>query len=265
MKLAAFLLMTVAAWAQDATSKDATSKDATFEVATVKPSPAVRDGYSINNNPGRFRATNATLAQLIRYAIPAQSFQIVGGPAWIHDARFDIAGSNGESDADVKNQAERIARIRSRLRHLLEDRFQLQLREEQRELPVYALEIEKSGIRMKPAEPVGNVSTNGGAAGSTLQGKGLTMPRLCEILSGIVERPVNDETGLPGAFDLELKYSQNDASTDNASPNNAAAEASLALPSLFTALKEQTGLRLTSRKGTAPVWIVVRAEKPGEN
>src|SRR6202044_151009 len=103
----------------------------------------------------------------IQYAIPAQDFQVVGGPNWIRTACFDINASNGQSDNDVKNQAERIARIRARLRHLLEDRFQLQLREEQREMPVYGLEVEKGGVRMKAAAPLGNVNLNGVPGGST--------------------------------------------------------------------------------------------------
>ncbi len=131
----------------------------------------------------------------------------MGGPGWARDARFDILASTGQSDSDVKTQAERIARIPARLRHLLEDRFQLQLHEEQREMPVYGLGVEKGGVRMKAAGPLGNVNLNGGAAGSTLSGKGMTMPRLAEILSGIANRPVNDETGLDGAYDIELQYS----------------------------------------------------------
>ena len=252
MKISWFLLTALAAWGQGPI----------FEVASVKPSQSVREGYSIRNEPGRFETVNATLAQLIQYALPAQVFQVVGGPGWIRDARFDILASIGQSDSDVKNQAERIARIRARLRHLLEDRFQLQIREEQREMPVYGLEVEKGGVKMTPADPIGNVNMNGGAAGSTLSGKGMTMPRLAEVLSGIASRPVNDETGLTGAYDLELKYSLDMAAPGAGTP---AKDSSAVYPSLFTALKEQLGLRLTGKKGTAPVWVVVKAEKPGEN
>jgi uncharacterized protein (TIGR03435 family) len=252
MKLGWFLMTALAAWAQGPV----------FEVATVKPSQSLRDGSSIRNQPGRFETVNTTLAKLIQYAVPAKDFQVVGGPGWVRDARFDIVASTGQSDSDVKSQAERIARIRSRLRHLLEDRFQLQLREEQREMPVYALEVEKTGVRMKPADPIGNVNTNGGPAGSTMSGKGMTMTRLADILSGIAGRPVNDETGLSGAYDLELKYSLEMAAPDAGAP---AKDSLVVYPSLFTALKEQLGLRLNGKKGTAPVWVVVRAEKPGEN
>lgn len=154
MKFSWFLLIALAAWAQGPV----------FEVASVKPSQSLREGSSIHNQPGRFETVNTTVAQLIQYALPAQGFQVVGGPSWIRDARFDILASSGQSDSDVKNQAERIARIRARLRHLLEDRFQLELREEQREMPVYGLEVEKGGVRMKAADPIGNVNTNGGAA-----------------------------------------------------------------------------------------------------
>lgn len=167
------------------------------------------------------------------------------------------------SCSEPKNQAERISRIRARLRRLLEDRFQLQLREEQREMPVYGLEVEKGGVRMKAVgAPIGNVNRNGVPGGSIMSGKGMTMQRLAEILSGIAGRPVHDETGLDGAYDLELKYSLEMASTDAGANTR---DSSMTYPSLFTALKEQLGLRLSGKKGTAPVWVVIRAEKPGEN
>ena len=245
MRIACFLLVALTTFGQEPV----------YVVATVKPSQSLRNGSSIHNEPGRFETVNTTLAQLIQYALPAQDFQVVGGPSWIRVARFDITASTGQSDSDVKNQAERIARIRARLRHLLDERFQLQLREEQREMPVYALEVDKGGIHMKAADPLGNVNTDGGPAGSTMSGEGMTMQRLAGVLSGIAGRPVNDETGLPGAYDLELKYSLDLTTSDT----------NLAYPSLFTALKEQLGLKLTGKKGTAPVWVVVQAEKPGEN
>ncbi len=232
-----------------------------FEVASVKPSESLRDGSSIRNQPGRFSTEHTTLFDLIKYALPAQDFQIVGGPGWIKDARFDIVASSGQPDTDIKDQAERLARIRSRLLHLLEDRFQLQLHEEQREVPIYELGVEKTGIRMKTAPPLGNVNLNGGAAGSTMSGQGLTMERLATILSGIAHRPVHDATSLDGAYDVELKYSLDLAAPDAGAPD----KDSMGYPTLFTALQEQLGLRLTSKKGMAPVWVVVRAEKPTEN
>jgi uncharacterized protein (TIGR03435 family) len=145
---------------------------------------------------------------------------------------------------------------------LLEDRFQLQLREEQREMPVYGLEVEKGGVRMKAAAPIGNVNLNGVPASSTMSGKGMTMQRRAEILSGIAGRPVHDETGLDGAYDLELKYSLEMAPPD---ADTLTKDSSMAYPALFAALKEQLGLRLTGKKGTDPMWVVVQVEKPSEN
>ena len=248
MKFTCFFLIAFTAWSQGPA----------FDVASIKPSQSTGNGSGISNNPGRFSATNATLAQLIQYCLPAQDYQVVGGPGWIHDARFDIEARTTQTDADAKEPGERIARIRARLRQLLEDRFQLQLREEQREMEVYELGVEKTGVRMKSAELRGNVSMNGGPAASTMSGKGMSMSRLADILSGVAKRPVTDATGLSGAYDLELKYSTEMAASDAGSTPSS-------YPSLFTALKEQLGLHLSNRKGSAPVWVVVRAEKPTEN
>ncbi len=229
-----------------------------FDAASVKPSESARNGSSIRNQPGRFSTENTTLADLLKYALGAQDYQIVEGPGWMNDARFDIVANFSPPDDDKVDITERIVWMRARLRHLLEDRFQLQVREEQREMEVYELGVEKTGVRMKTADTLGNVNMNGGPAGSTMTGKGMTMSRLADILSGVAKRPVMDATGLPGAYDLELKYSMEMAGPD-------AGATSSNYPSLFTALKEQLGLHLNSKKGKAPVWVVVRAEKPGEN
>ena len=75
-----------------------------------------------------------------------------------------------------------------------------------------------------------------------------------------MERPVIDETGLTGYYDADLKYS-----LDMATPEAGAPPKDLAYPSLFTAIREQLGLRLVGKKGSAPVWVVMRAEKPEVN
>ena len=247
----------------------ALGQEAVFEVATIKPSRGTREGLTIRNSLGGMQTTNTTLHDLIQYALGAREFQVVGGPPWIKEARFDLNATNERAEApfagasDVKGNGARLARIRARLLHLLEDRFQLQLREEQREVPVYALSVDKSGIKMTVAEaPLGNADFNRTPSGATMKLKGGTMPRLCQLLSGVVERPVNDETGLPGAFDLELRYSP-DTSSPEAGPSSG--DTTSAFPSIFTAVREQLGLRLTGKKGLATTWVVIRAERPSEN
>ena len=192
LKLVSFLCIALTAWAQAPA----------FDVASIKPSQSAGNGSGISNNPGRFWTENTTLAQLIQYCLGAQDYQVVEGPGWIQDARFDIVANFSPPDSDKLDTTERIARIRARVRHLLEDRFQLQVREEQRDIEVYELGVEKTGVRMKAADNRGNVNMNGGPAGATMVGKGLTMSRLADILSGVAKRPVMDATGLPGAYDL---------------------------------------------------------------
>lgn len=247
----------------------ALGQEAAFEVATIKPSRGTREGITIRNSLGGMQTTNTTLHDLIQYALGAREFQVIGGPSWIKEAHFDVNATNERAEEpfagsrDVRGNGARLARIRARLLHLLEDRFQLQLREEQREVPVYALSVDKSGPKMSVAEaPLGNVDFNRTPSGGTMKIKGSTMARLCQLLSGLVERPVNDETGLTGAFDLELQYSL-DASSPETEPS--AKDGTPTYPSIFTAVREQLGLRLTAKRGLAATWVVIRAERPSEN
>jgi uncharacterized protein (TIGR03435 family) len=88
---------------------------------------------TFEGRPGRFRASQATLQELINTAYQLFDYEIVGAPSWATRDRFDIVAtmSAGEPfDA---------ARVRRMLRALLAERFKLVAREERREMPVYSL------------------------------------------------------------------------------------------------------------------------------
>ena len=241
----------------------------TYEVASIKPSnPSPEERYSSSFSTGGngLRATNKSLFALICLALGAQDFQISGGPGWVKDARFDINAKNDVAeDADIpltdrKNKEAREARIRSRVRHLLEERFQLILREEVKELPVYALTVDKPGPKLKVAtDAKGHMGSTQGSGGGSLSGEGISLETFCVTLGDILERPVIDETGLDGFYDIEIKYS-----LDNSAGKNGAL-ADVTGPSIFTAIRETLGLRLTGKKGPVKTWVIEKAEKPTEN
>jgi len=69
-----------------------------FEVATIKPSdPARCCSRGWGRNGRRFSTINMNLKYVIQWAWNLQAKQVVGGPPWMDDARFDIAG---EIDGD---------------------------------------------------------------------------------------------------------------------------------------------------------------------
>ena len=85
------------------------------------------------------------------------------------------------------------------------------------------------------------------------------MPAFAVFLSGTMERPVLDATGVLGVFDFKLEWSTHDVAAKAPDANE------LAGPSIFTALQEQLGLKLESTKGPVEIIVVDHAEKPTEN
>jgi uncharacterized protein (TIGR03435 family) len=119
-----------------------------FEIALVKPR-AIASG-------GRLIADNASLTFLIRIAYRVRDFQIIGGPAWMATDRWDV-----EAKAEERSVAppaglqdpNAINGMDLRLQSLLEDRFQLKLHHETRELPLYVLTVAKDGPKMRAVDP----------------------------------------------------------------------------------------------------------------
>ncbi len=98
-----------------------------------------------------------------------------------------------------------------------------------------------------------------------LSGSAMTMAGLAGSLSGAVERTVLDRTGMTGAFDVELTWTpdQMPQRSAGADPSKAkAVKVDPNGPSIFTALREQLGLKLESSKGPVEVLVIDRVERP---
>jgi len=239
----------------------------TFEVATIKPSDPTAQGSSVGIAPGGiFRARNVTLKRLMQQVYDVRGYQILGGPAWLGTQGYDIqAKGNGpavsEEDLAKMTNAERDqfqVQMIARVRALLEDRFQLKVHRETKEMPIYSLVAAKGGPKLTArTEPSGrdgfNVRGGSGKDASTLDvtGTRVRMSSLVRFLSEQVERPVVDKTGLTGDYDFKMNFVPGLADADG--------------PSVFTALQEQLGLRLESQKGPVEMVVIDGVEKASEN
>src|SRR5207247_1308598 len=140
------------------------------------------------------------------------------------------------------------------------DRVQLKLHRETRELPVYWLVVDKKGMKIE--------ATGTGHGGRVRNGRGLldakdqSMHMLAYWLEGAIGRRVVDKTGVSGGFDFKLEWSP---TIGEPNPDRAEVASDPGLPTLFTALQEQLGLRLEAHKGPIEVLVIDRAEKPSEN
>jgi uncharacterized protein (TIGR03435 family) len=135
--------------------QDRADKRPSFAVASIKRDK--RDApVTFGVGKGQGGGRNVTLKMLIALAYQVQEFQISGGPGWIGSDRFDVEGKVEDAKADP-------GQLRLMLRSLLEDRFQLKLRGETREAPVYALVVANGGPKIKLVADQTTPTVNGPA------------------------------------------------------------------------------------------------------
>src|SRR6266436_540378 len=118
-----------------------------FDVASLKPvqpSPPfpVTPGSMLH---GTVKLTNVTLAECLRFAFRINSDDQIAGPDWIKstDALFEILGKAPPETPQDK--------LRLMTLNLLTERFKLTLHHEQRELPYWALVVDKRGSKLREA------------------------------------------------------------------------------------------------------------------
>jgi uncharacterized protein (TIGR03435 family) len=222
-----------------------------FEVASVKAATPDQSIVDFVVSPGgRLRVVNLTLAEIMRQAYVMKHFQLTGGPGWLDTDRFNI-------DAKAAGEPTR-SELMAMLRSLLGERFHLRVRREMREVNVYELIVAGRGPKLKPSTADTsflrlnrNTPPELPGVSYTILGQKVSMARLADDLSGTVQRPVSDRTGITGDFDFQIDYAvEGHAETG---------------PSIFTALPDQLGLRLRAAKGPVETLIVENAGRPAAN
>src|SRR5947207_12119749 len=117
-----------------------------FEVAAIKRN-VTGGNYSGNRTlpGGRISMENQRLRQIIRSAYGSSDLEIIGGPNWIDDERWNIVATAGS------NAGEGEVPWREMLKTLLMERFKLIAHVEQRERPIYGLVFARADKQLGPA------------------------------------------------------------------------------------------------------------------
>ncbi len=280
-----------------------------FEVASIKPcgegdtaGDSKSGGAEESLSPGRLHEDCRTLLNLIQSAYvlfanghvnPRAQVPVEGGPAWIRSERYRI-----DAKAD---SARGQAMLRGpMLQTLLEERFQLKIHRETKQVPAYALTVAKGGPKLRrfragsctpldlsifeqfPPPPlpklppgqkycggtdpgdgkpwIGTMSSSNGP-NLVLEAKAMSLDEFIKnSLARNLDRPVINRTGIGGLFDFHLEFAAEEPARP---PADAMPQA--AGPSIFTALQRQLGLRLQPSTGPAEFLVIDRVERPAAN
>jgi bla regulator protein blaR1 len=234
-----------------------------YEVASIKPNMDNDFRYTFRIEPdGTLAATGITLKRLMMTAYNVQGFRIVGGPGWVDSRRWDVQAR--------PNRAASSDQIRPMLRALLEDRFQLHSHSETRNMPVYELVVDRKGAKIPTAKDTETRPTVRVTTGSIELTKA-TSATFASQLSYALSQPVIDKTSLSGTFDFAIEWTpepreDGGPTTAGLPPGTPEPPAStLDGPSIFTAIREQLGLRLQSGRGPVEAVVIDDLQMPTSN
>lgn len=266
-----------------------------FEVASVrqsKPDSTPRGNefltpFEAPAPKGGLFSANAPLLLYILFAykildmsqLPSISQHL---PNWAREEHFEIQ-ARAPMEQPTKDQ------LRAMMRSLLENRFKLAVHTETRQVPVYALALDKPGnpgsqIKRHPADqPCPDQADTAppktpGAAPAPYCGMAVwrvngllhfrmldvSMEEMASMLGGAAgliggrdPRPIIDQTGLSGRFDVNIEFLKD--------PGGADLDSDAAGPTFTNALKNQLGMKLVKQTGPAQVFIIDHIEQPSEN
>jgi len=241
----------------------AVDADPSFDVATIKPNPSGEthiQGLTMNGRDIVVR--NGSLADLIGAAYSVQTNQIVNGPGWLESDRYDIHAIPDQPGSP------NLVQFRSILRKLLEDRYQLKIHHEKRDLSAYVLTVGKTGQKLTPTQLKGTLPGFGvspGSGGLTLHMVNGTMNDFTSFLQMLVlDKPVVDQTAIAGKYDCNVTFTPEDWQFNGHPPKVKASDVTEA-PNLFDAIQQQLGLKLTAQKTAVDVIVIDHVEKPSPN
>jgi uncharacterized protein (TIGR03435 family) len=248
-----------------------------FEVASVKVN-ATQTRTPMRWLPGGRFVMGLPIQSVLTIGYGVPMYRVAGAPDWVGTTFFDI-------DARADRQPT-VDERRAYYRGLLEERFRLKAHVEQREMDVYALVLSRADGRLgpglrrstmdcdaviaenrrraeagdppQPPAPGQRPVCGSAGGGSSLVAGAAELTALVGMIAAGLDRPVLDRTGLTGRFDIDFRSAPMRVT---AAPPPAIAE----LPSVFTAVQEQLGLRLETARAAVPVLVIDHIEMPTAN
>jgi uncharacterized protein (TIGR03435 family) len=182
----------------------------------------------------------------------AYGMDIHNSPDWADTHFYDI-DANVEGDKQLT-----LDEMRPLVKTLLEQRFHLEAHIETHDVSGYKLVVGKNGAKLQPGKddsrPKGlSKSFNAQFTSTQFDGWSIPVATFAHILSGAAGAPVVDATGIQGKYDIHLRF---------ADPNDPAS----AIPSVFTAVQEQLGLKLEPSKVPVTYAVVDHVDRvPTDN
>jgi uncharacterized protein (TIGR03435 family) len=242
-----------------------------YDTVSIRENKGDSHMMRVMNKANGFECTNLPVVSLIANAYRVRQDLISGLPEWAASAHFDVNAKVADEDlATFKKLSDR--QRDEMLLAMLQDRFKLQAHKETPTLPIFDLVVDKGGPKFTestatpptPGEPF-DPNSKVRHAGSMMMGAGrlsvtgVPMQSLSNQLAYSVGKTVVDKTGLTGKYDFELRWTPEGKtnSTDNGTDEAPA--------DIFTALREQLGLKLVPSKGPVETLVVDHIEKPSEN
>jgi uncharacterized protein (TIGR03435 family) len=241
-----------------------------FEAASIKPFEAVQaangstymGGPCTLPNPGTLSCHGTSLRMLVARAYGIQEFRVFG-PDWLDSARFEIQARI--PDAAKEEQVSQM------IQKLLEDRFHMKVHRETREMPNYALMVDRNGPKLKEFKETSDSSKRPGSMRQGFTSEGLTTVEaygwkaswLAAFLTRAMNQIVVDQTDLKGDYEIRLSYvpgegMQKVTKTVNGVP---VTEEPAGGPTIFSALQSQLGLKLEMKKLPTETIVVDSADR----
>jgi uncharacterized protein (TIGR03435 family) len=218
-----------------------------FEVATVRPTAGPIPGVppifgQQRSSTDTLTIRHTQLVEIIRRAFGVVDQELVGVPDSLKDQRFDIIGKAAVPTPDPQ--------LWVMVRPLLEERFKLKYHRERREVSGLALVVAKKGTKLVKSEGGSNEIS---LAGGILTGHNVTLIRLAQLLSSVMRKPVSDMTGLEGSYDFTVD------------PKPYAGPGQDLPGMVISAIQEELGLKLESKKIELQVMVIDSIQAPDEN
>jgi uncharacterized protein (TIGR03435 family) len=295
------LLLLPVAWSQGEPAAPARPQ---FEVASLKPNNRCENAPRAGNlspSPGRLEMPCVTLQSLLQSAFGTSgdgaTINTQRGRTGVDAVRIYSLSAKAGSPARTELMAGPMLQL------LFEERFQLKAHRETREMPVYAMTVGNSGLKVQrlaedacspidlthpppppapgapPPNPCGIMMLGFTPKGAMkIEVRGANMTQFAQRLSGRVDRTVVDRTAIAGKFNFRLEFTPDPSVRGQASPGGRGGDAGTAAaspvdstapadsgPNLFAALQEQIGWKLSPDKGPVGFLIIDQVLKPTAN